>query len=308
MSEQQSSPIEWLYGLEDYFNFSNNTEATEFLHDFVSTYYSEEPMGIFKKLILKSHGLDKTLFSKHLNCYINAINKQYNMVELASCLRDYSKEKILNAIHMYERNGGNIAILNDAMSRSQLKSKIWLIEELAKIKTNYDNVAVMAGWYGQIKSIYDKRLTYAKMRIIELDKTACETSDYIFNLSNLENYKVKSVNADINNLTLHKNGYEWDVENFKEVSKYTEKFLPDLIINTSAEHMTEEWYNQIRFKELESNPIVALQSNNMFDGDGHINCVHSVDHMKKKFPMKEILYEGELQLKGYKRVMLIGRP
>ena len=23
MSEQQSSPIEWLYGLEDYFNFSN---------------------------------------------------------------------------------------------------------------------------------------------------------------------------------------------------------------------------------------------------------------------------------------------
>lgn len=313
MSEQQSSPIEWLYGLEDYFNFSNNTEATEFLHDFVSTYYSVEPMGIFKKLILKSHGLDKTLFSKHLNCYINAINKQYNMVELASCLRDYSKEKILNAIHMYERNDGNIAILNDAMSRSQVKSKIWLIEELENVRQKlddpvYKNVLVMAGWFGQIKTIYDKKLTYRKMRIVELDKSACETSDYIFNLAELENYKVKSVNADINNLTLHKNGYEWDVENFKEVSKYTEKFLPDLIINTSAEHMTEEWYNQIRFKELESNPIVALQSNNMFDGEGHINCVHSIDHMKKKFPMKEILFEGELQLKGYKRVMLIGRP
>jgi hypothetical protein len=308
MSEKQSSPIEWLYGLEDYFNFSNNAEATEFLHDFVSTYYSAEPMGIFKKLILKSHGLDKTLFSKHLNCYINAINKQYNMVELASCLRDYSKEKILNAIHMYERNGGNIAILNDAFSRSQIKSKIWLIEELTKINTNYDNVIVMAGWYGQIKSIYDRKLTYAKMRIIEIDKLACETSDYIFNLSNLENYKVKAVCSDINNLTLHKNGYEWPVDNFKENTSYSEKFLPDLIINTSAEHMTEEWYNQIRFKELESNPVVALQSNNMFDGEGHVNCVHSIDHMKKKFPMKEILFEGELQLKGYKRVMLIGRP
>ena len=54
--------------------------------------------------------------------------------------------------------------------------------------------------------------------------------------------------------------------------------------------------------------MIAIQSNNMFDGDGHINCVHSVDHMKKKFPMKEVLYEGELQLKGYKRVMIIGRP
>jgi len=308
MSEKQSSPVEWLYGLEDYFNFSNNTEATEFLHDFVSTYYSEEPWSILKKLVIKSHELDKTLFSKHLNCYISAINKQYNMIELASCLRDYSKEKLLNAVHMYERQSGDIAVLNDALSRSQIKSKIWLIEELLKIDSNYNNVMVMAGWFGQIKVLYDKRLTYAKMRIVELDKTACETSDYIFNLSNLENYKVKAINADINNLILHKNGYEWNVENFKEGSKYTEKFLPDLIINTSAEHMTEEWFHQIRFKEMEYNPIVAIQSNNMFDVEGHINCVHSVDHMKKKFPMKEVLYEGELQLKGYKRVMIIGKP
>jgi hypothetical protein len=308
MSEKQISPIEWLYGLEDYFNFSNNTEATEFLHDFVSTYYSQDPWAILKKLVLKSHELDKTLFSKHLNCYINAINKQYNMVEVASCLRDFSKEKILNSIHMYERNGGDISVLNDAMSRSQVKSKIWLIEELEKINTNYANVLVMAGWFGQIKGIYDTRLIYTKMRIAELDRNACETSDYIFNLSNLENYKVKSVNADINNLVLHKNGYEWDVENFKENTKYSEKFLPNLIINTSAEHMTEEWYNQIRFKEMESNPIVAIQSNNLFDIPEHINCVHSIDHMKKKFPMREILFEGELQLKGYKRVMLIGRP
>jgi len=308
MSEKQSSPVEWLYGLEDYFNFSNNTEATEFLHDFVSTYYSEEPWSILKKLVIKSHELDKTLFSKHLNCYISAINKQYNMIELASCLRDYSKEKLLNAVHMYERQSGDIAVLNDALSRSQIKSKIWLIEELLKIDSNYNNVMVMAGWFGQIKVLYDKRLTYAKMRIVELDKTACETSDYIFNLSNLENYKVKAINADINNLILHKNGYEWNVENFKEGSKYTEKFLPDLIINTSAEHMDEEWFDQIRFKEMESNPIVAIQSNNLFDIPEHINCVHGIDHMKKKFPMKEILFEGELQLKGYKRVMLIGRP
>lgn len=322
MSEKQLSPIEWLYGLEDYFNFSNNTEATEFLHDFVSTYYSQDPWAILKKLVLKSHELDKTLFSKHLNCYINAINKQYNMVELASCLRDFSKEKILNSIHMYERNGGDISVLNDAMSRSQVKSKIWLIDELSKLDTSANrsngifplkgpvmtDVIVMAGWFGQLKSIFDKKLNYKKMRIVELDRNACETSDYIFNLAELENYKVKAVNADINNLTLHKNGYEWDVENFKEGTKYSEKFLPDLIINTSAEHMTEEWYNQIRFKELESNPIVAIQSNNLFDIPEHINCVHSIDHMKKKFPMREILFEGELQLKGYKRVMLIGRP
>jgi hypothetical protein len=143
---------------------------------------------------------------------------------------------------------------------------------------------------------------------LDLEKSFCEASDYTFNLKYLENYRVKAVCADVNSLTLHKNGYEWPVVNFKENTEYVEKFSPDLIINTSAEHMTEEWFHQIRFKNMDSNPIVAIQSNNMFDGDGHVNCVYSADHMKKKFPMKEVLFEGELQLKGYKRVMLIGRP
>ena len=190
----------------------------------------------------------------------------------------------------------------------KIKSKIWLVEQLALIDSNYANVAVMAGWFGQIKTIYDKRLTYSKMRIVELDRSACETSDYVFNISNLENYKVKAVCADVNQLILHKNGYEWTVENFRDGTKYSEKFLPDLIINTSAEHMTEEWFHQLRFKQLDSDPIVAIQSNNLFEIPEHINCVHSVNHMKKKFPMRKVLFAGELQLKGYKRVMLIGRP
>lgn len=308
MSEKQSSTIEWLYGLEDYFSFADNNDSAEYLHDFISTYYSNDPYGILKKLIMRAKQFDEQVFAKHLTCYINAVKKNYDIVEIASCLRDYNKEKLLNSIHMYDRNGSDISVLNDAFSRSQVKSKIWLVEELAKIDTNHDNVMVMAGWFGQLKSIYDKRLTYAKIRIVEVDRQACETSDYIFNLSNLENHKVKSVNADVNAMTLHKNGYEWEVENFREGTSYSEKFLPDLIINTSAEHMTEDWFFQIKFKEMDSNPVVAIQSNNLFDIPEHINCVHSVEHMKKKFPMREVLYEGELQLKGYKRVMLIGRP
>ena len=238
---------------------------------------------------------------------------EFVRVHLSTLDRQFLNDKIFRGINNLFKSNADRNAINDAFSRSQIKSKIWLIEELENVRQSlsnpvYKQVMVMAGWFGQIKSIYDARLTYRKMRIIELDRSACEVSDYIFNLAELENYKVKAVNADINNLTLHKNGYEWDVENFKENTKYGEKFLPDLIINTSAEHMTEEWFNQIRFKEMESNPIVAIQSNNLFEIPDHINCVHSVDHMKKKFPMKEILFEGELQLKGYKRVMLIGRP
>jgi len=125
-------------------------------------------------------------------------------------------------------------------------------------------------------------------------------------LRRLEQHKVKAINADINNLTLHENGYEWEIENFKTAEIYVEKFLPDLIINTSSEHMTTEWFNQIRFKKWTKKPLVVIQNNNFFGIPEHVNCVHSVDHMKKVFPMEKILFEGELQLKGYKRVMLIG--
>lgn len=268
---------EVLFGLEEYLKFRNNDDHIQFIRDFVK--------------ILDSEDREKAI--------------------LEYCIKNLSvaddKDKIFRSIFDYKKKVDS-DVIYDAFSRSQIKSKIWLVDELLKLNSNYNNVLVMAGWYGQLKSIYDKKLTYSKMRIVELDREACETSDYIFNLSNLENYKVKSVNADINNLTLHKNGYEWTVENFREGTGYNEKFLPDLIINTSAEHMKEDWFFQIKFKELASDPIVAIQSNNLFDLDEHINCVHSVDHMKKKFPMREILYEGELQLKGYKRVMLIGKP
>jgi hypothetical protein len=278
MSEKLNDIREIFFGLEEYLKFSNNEEDALLTNE-IGKVFNEPDV---KEALLAA--------------YIRIINRRN------------PGDKIFRAVGNYIKENKNSEIMQDAMSRSQIRSKIWLVSELVKIQKHFNNVAIMAGWFGQLCSIYDKEMTYRKIRIIEMDKTACELSDYSFNLSNLENYKIKSVQANINELTLHKNGYELSVENFKDNTKYEEKFLPDLIINTSAEHMTEEWFHQIRFKEMESNPIVAIQSNNMFDGEGHVNCVHSVDHMKKKFPMKEVLFEGELQLKGYKRVMLIGRP
>ena len=216
MSEGLVNVREVLFGLEEYLKFKDKNNEVEFTRNIVK--------------ILDSDNVEMAL----LNYYLTTVGERNE------------EDKIFRSINSYRKTHDDYSPIHDAMSRSQMRSKIWLVEELSKINSNYDNVAVMAGWFGQIKTIYDKRLTYSKMRIVELDKEACETSDYIFNIANLENYKVKSVCANINELTLHKNGYEWNVENFKDGSKYSEKFLPDLIINTSAEHMSEEWFHQIR--------------------------------------------------------------
>lgn len=271
--ESKSDNIELLFGLETYSEFTNDEQARVLIHEIIN--------------VLRSDNKEEAIFN--------------------FCLRRLEQEDLFTAIKNYAK-AADLQPIKDGLSRSQIRSKIWLVQELSNLGIEFDNIIIMGGWFGQLVKIYDKVLDFDKIRILDLEKSFCEASDYVFNLKYLDKYKVKAVCADVNKLTLHKNGYELTVENFKDNSSYTEKFLPNLIINTSAEHMTEEWFNQIRFKQLDSNPITAIQSNNMFDGEGHINCVHSIDHMKKKFPMKEVLFEGELQLKGYKRVMLIGRP
>lgn len=280
--EHDNGSLSWLQGLEEFLEFKNDQETKKFVEFLLKLLYSETPI---------------------LN-HSNAAG----MVYAISQLRKYAKNDIFDAFHKYYRYKFNPTHLADAFSRGQVSSKIWLVTELAKVQHKFDNIVILAGWYGQLVKYFDN-IEFKKIRNIDIDQTACLISDDIFNLELIQDYKVKAVCADIQSLTLTKKGYEFQIENFKnnDQKKFPERFLPNLIINTSAEHMTEDWFNSIRFKELESNPIVVIQSNNLFDIEEHVNCVHSIDHMKKKFPMQEILYEGELQFQGYKRIMLIGK-
>ena len=274
---EQGNDLDLLYGLESYCELRNLEEDHHQLHELIKVYQSPNPQEA-----LRDHVLRQLVRLNPTNPFFRATKSYVNQ--------------------------GDLSLIRDGFSRSQVTSKRWLVDTLKGISTNWGNIVIMASWFGQLVEFLDPDIAYNKIRLIELNPELCRSSDLVFNLSRLEGYRVKSVCANINQLTLYKTGYEWTVSNFNDDSSYVEKFLPKLIINTSAEHMTEEWFHQLRFKQLESDPVVALQSNNMFDGKGHVNCVHSVDHMKKKFPMQEILFEGELQLKGYKRFMLIGRP
>jgi hypothetical protein len=276
---ETSNNKEFLHGLQEYCRYKGSTETETKVKQVLDILYSDDVESAVINFLLSNYEGPNTRYFRFV--------------------RDFVK------------SGKDLKTLSDALSRSQIRSKIWLVDELEQISKHYDNVVLLAGWYGQLIELFGDstdKITFSKFRNIEIDKDACYESDYNFNLRRLENHKVKSVHADINNLMLHSTGYEWKVENFKTGEVYTEKFLPNLIINTSAEHMTTEWFDQIRFKPWKEKPIVAIQSNNYFELEEHINCVHSISHMKKIFPMEEVLYEGELQLKGYKRVMLIGKP
>lgn len=277
--ETNTNPISWLHGLQDYLEFVKDDHSKQYVDFLLSLLYSNNgPI---------------------------TINDNLDMEEFIHHLRKYADNPILDVFHKYFRMDKDPIALQDAYSRGQVNSKIWLVQELSKIKDSFDMIHVHAGWYGQIRYYLDAaNISYNKMRIFDVDVNALEVSDKIFNNDKLNNFEIKSAIVDITTPTwLYRTGCEYNVS-----LNTTEKTIPDLIINTSAEHFDEDWYTKFSIRAQSTDPLFVIQSNNLFGVEEHINCVHSINEMLVKFPMSRVEYAGEKELFGYKRFMLIGRP
>lgn len=282
--ENNTDNISWLHGLEDYFAFANDQESKKYVDFLMHMIYADNPIIKF--------------------------NDGAGIVEFINTLRKYAPNEILDTFHKYYREGHDPVALQDAFSRGQVQSKIWLVTELSKIQKDFKVVFLLAGWYGQLRKFFDiADISYDKMRIVDIDPAACEISDKIFNIDFINNYQVKAVELDLTDMSwLYRTGCQYKIKNYTTGQEINEKTIPDLIVNTSAEHFHEDWYHKFVNRPLETDPLFVIQSNNLHEVEDHINSIHSMGEMKKKFPMTRLLYEGVLQLTGYKRYMLIGRP
>ncbi len=313
--EKNTDSISWLHGLEDYFTFKKSTDISNTCANFLKVMYSENKAHTLRNVMIESmpSNLNKTDIHNILNFYSHSANLSNNMKldEISSALSLlYPEEDIFKIINKYYREHNDPSALEDAFSRGQINSKIWLATELAKVKTDFDTVFFLAGWFGQLRYFMDyANITYNKIRILDIDPTACKVSDQIFNVDSIEKYRVKSAEVDLNDMSwLFRTGCDYNLKNYATDAIINEKTVPDLIINTSAEHFHERWYHKFVNRPQETDPLFVIQSNNLHDVPDHINSIHSLNEMKIKFPMTRIDYEGELQLHGYKRYMLIGRP
>jgi hypothetical protein len=60
-------------------------------------------------------------------------------------------------------------------------------------------------------------------------------------------------------------------------------------------------------KDYKVSCVFALQSNNMFYHDDHINCSTSEDDFVQKSGLSNIIYKGTIMMgNGYERYMVIG--
>ena len=212
-------------------------------------------------------------------------------------------KRVLQAEYFEKNQEDILKGLEDATSFGQLESKKWLLEVLKeKNQTSLGTVFVCAGWYGLLPMFFlrDKEFAIQKIFLFDTDPLSVKVSEDLNRLHVKADWKFKATQKDILSL-------DYKEASFKTLKANGEPepitVSPDTIINTSCEHIKDF---PLWWEKIPEGKFVILQSNDYFDIPFHVNCHSSLEEFQKAAPMKRLIYSGALDLKTYRRFLLIG--
>jgi hypothetical protein len=185
------------------------------------------------------------------------------------------------------RNSENHFGVLESFWKGQIKSKVWLIEKL----TGYTpikplNIVIHGGWNGVLSSLlFNSRLDINDIRSIDIDPSCEETANMICKRQEMIG-KFTAITTDM--------------------CEYKYEYEPDVVINTSTEHITQEQYN-LWLSNVPDNCLVVLQNNNYKEVPDHVRCYDSLHQFADNSGLGDIMYKDTLELPLYDRYLLIGR-
>lgn len=169
--------------------------------------------------------------------------------------------------------------------KGQIHSKLWLIENLAKfVEDKPNDIVIHGGWNGVLASLlFNSSIQIKHITSVDIDSNCKDIANTVNKRYEIEG-RFTAVTEDM--------------------SEYTYKNMPDVVINTSAEHVLD---NKLRtwFSKIPTTALCSIQSNNYFELDEHINCVNTSQELENKFPLKT-KYLDSLVTQKYIRFMIIG--
>lgn len=180
------------------------------------------------------------------------------------------------------RNSDNKDRTLESFWKGQIKSKQWLIKNLRKHINAVVSIDIHGGWNGVLASMIFQSPIYTKnIRSLDVDPNCEEIAKQMNKLEEMAG-KFTAITADM----------------------CTTASDADVIINTSAEHITQDQYDMwLALQPKDS--IIVVQSNN-YDIPEHVRIAHSLDEFKTQSHLNT-LWAGELALPLYTRYMIIGR-
>jgi hypothetical protein len=174
-----------------------------------------------------------------------------------------------------------------AMSRGQIRSKLWIIHELLRHNfTRLGSVCICGGWYGILSRLLldNEKIHIHHVTTLDLEM---ECSDIAAEL----NAEYKS-NDRFSDLTT-------------DMCSVSDYMRHDTIINTSCEHLTHEDF-QRWWALIPKGKLVLLQNNNFFNIQEHKSCVSDENELRDSAPMTTVHFCGVMDTHKNKRFMVIG--
>jgi len=190
---------------------------------------------------------------------------------------------ILNELYTLEESSGYS--LEGSFTHDLTTSKVWLIQELAKIKPSITTLYILGSWYGNL-ALYmtlDPEVKVRKFINVETDRGMLKQSQRM--LDHVGAHNVEYMFKDANDLD------------------YRQLGMDGAVVNTSLTDMDgQDW-----FRKIPDGTLVVMQARDHDPG----YQFHSADDILEKFPLDQVLYQGSLKLKDpethYTRFMVIGR-
>jgi hypothetical protein len=169
--------------------------------------------------------------------------------------------------------------------KGQIRSKVWLIDNLISHVSSFsNNIVIHGGWNGVLASLlFQTNAAITKIVSVDIDPSCEETARTMNKIEEMQG-KFQAVTANM--------------------ADYEYSFYPDIVINTSCEHVDQETYEKWLSK-VPQGSVIILQSNNYFELDEHIRCATDLTEFKKQSKIK-VISASLLELPKYTRFMLIG--
>jgi hypothetical protein len=194
--------------------------------------------------------------------------------------------------------------IRDGLSRGQLVSKFWLIDELNNLRHEFKDdlqILVLGGWIGTLSNFMFQHYEGNIKRIvsIDMDRRCARIAD-LLNIENMvDNWRFKAATGNMMDID-----YENTQFTVLEDSNQIQFGIDwNLLINTSCEHLysVTDWFDKIP-----AGKMVVVQSNNFFACDQHFNSVESLDAFEVQCKFSKVLFKGVLPFEMYDRYMIIG--
>lgn len=177
----------------------------------------------------------------------------------------------------------------DSFSHGQVKSKLWLCEQLESYIPKNSKILILGSWINVLGFMLMTRKPdyYSHVRGIDIDHESIDLANKICSYWYIEGIQRSTV----------------DDANTFDMSGF------DVIINCSSEHMeNSKWFDNIPAGKL-----ICVQSSNMVDPNEPWiikNPSPTLSNFLSKYPLSDTKFSGTLNIDyktwGYDRYMLIG--